>query len=143
MTSYIDPDRDQVEAFKALERDMPIEMLNLVKFRAEAQYPKSRELAGAGLTGAQAYQKYGVETAPIIDRIGASILWRGAFETTLIGPADEVWDAVFIARYPTAYAFLEMVTDPVYRAAVVHRQAAVETSRLIRCGSSKSGKAFG
>ncbi|WP_209503270.1 MULTISPECIES: DUF1330 domain-containing protein [unclassified Ruegeria] len=143
MTSYVDPDRAQFEAFKALERDQPIEMLNLVKFRAEAQYPKSHELAGAGLTGAQAYQKYGVETAPIIDRIGASILWRGAFETTLIGPADEVWDAVFIARYPTAYAFLEMVTDPVYRAAVVHRQAAVETSRLIRCGSSKSGKAFG
>ncbi|MCX8953296.1 DUF1330 domain-containing protein [Ruegeria sp. NA] len=143
MISYVDPDRGQFEAFKALERDQPIEMLNLVKFRAEAQYPKSHELAGAGLTGAQAYQKYGVETAPIIDRIGASILWRGAFETTLIGPADEVWDAVFIARYPTAYAFLEMVTDPVYRAAVVHRQAAVETSRLIRCGSSKSGKAFG
>ena len=30
MTSYIDPDRDQFEAFKALDRDMPIEMLNLV-----------------------------------------------------------------------------------------------------------------
>lgn len=143
MISYVDPDRGQFEAFKALDRDQPIEMLNLVKFRAEAQYPNSHEMAGAGLTGAQAYQKYGTETAPIIGRIGASILWRGVFETTLIGPADEVWDAVFIARYPTAYAFLEMVTDPVYRAAVVHRQAAVETSRLIRCGSSKSGKAFG
>ncbi len=143
MTSFVDPERDQFEAFKALDRDQPIEMLNLVKFRAAAQYPATHELADAGLTGAQAYQKYGAETAPIVARVGASILWRGVFETTLIGPADEVWDAVFIARYPTAHAFLEMVTDPVYRAAVIHRQAAVETSRLIRCGSGESGKAFG
>ncbi|WP_298854476.1 DUF1330 domain-containing protein [uncultured Ruegeria sp.] len=143
MTSYVDPDRDQFEAFKTLDRNKPIEMLNLVRFRAEAQYPPSHELSEAGLNGAQAYHKYGAETAPILERIGASILWRGIFETTLIGPADETWDAVFIARYPTAHAFLEMVTDPVYRAAVVHRQAAVETSRLIRCGSSEGGKTFG
>ncbi|WP_050603309.1 DUF1330 domain-containing protein [Ruegeria sp. 6PALISEP08] len=143
MTSFVDPDRDQFEAFKALDRDQPIEMLNLVKFRAVAQYPAAHELAGAGLTGAEAYQKYGAETAPIVARIGASIMWRGVFETTLIGPSDEVWDAVFIVRYPTAHAFLEMVTNPVYRAAVSHRQAAVETSRLIRCGSGESGKAFG
>ncbi|NOC92869.1 DUF1330 domain-containing protein [Ruegeria sp. HKCCD6604] len=143
MTSYIDPDRDQFEAFKALDRDMPIEMLNLVKFRAKAQYPTAHELVNAGLTGAQAYRSYGAETAPIIERIGARILWRGVFEATLIGPADEAWDSVFIARYPTAHAFLEMVTDPVYRAAVIHRQAAVETSRLIRCGSGEAGATFG
>ncbi|WP_209547141.1 MULTISPECIES: DUF1330 domain-containing protein [unclassified Ruegeria] len=143
MTSYIDPDRDQFEAFKALDRDKPIEMLNLVNFRAKAQYPPAHELADADLTGAQAYQNYGAETAAIIERIGARILWRGVFESTLIGPADEVWDAVFIARYPTAHAFLEMVTDPAYQAAVIHRQAAVETSRLIRCGSGEAGATFG
>jgi len=143
MTAFIDPEREQFEAFKALDRDQPIEMLNLVKFRAQAVYPDGHELADAGLTGAQAYRKYGAETVPIIARLGASILWRGAFQTTLIGPADEAWDEVFVARYPTAHAFLEMVTDPVYRQAVVHRQAAVETSRLIRCGSAKGGAAFG
>jgi hypothetical protein len=35
-------------------------------------------------------------------------------------------------RYPTAGAFLEMVTDPGYQAAVRHRRAAVLDSRLIR-----------
>ncbi|WP_170428732.1 DUF1330 domain-containing protein [Ruegeria arenilitoris] len=143
MTAFIDPDRAQFEAFKALDRDHPIEMLNLVKFRAKAEYPAGHELAEAGLTGAQAYRNYGAETAPIIVRLGASILWRGAYQTTLIGPQDEAWDEVFIARYPTAHAFLEMVTDPVYRAAVIHRQAAVETSRLIRCTPTQSGEAFG
>ncbi|SLN16450.1 DUF1330 domain-containing protein [Ruegeria meonggei] len=143
MTAYVDPDRTQFEALKALDRDHPIEMLNLVKFRAQAAYPDGHELAATGLTGAQAYHNYGSETAPIIARLGASILWRGRFETMLIGPEDEAWDAVFVAHYPTAHAFMEMVTDPVYQKAVVHRQAAVETSRLIRCAPAQGSEAFG
>ncbi len=143
MTRYVDPERDQFESFKTLDRDHPIEMLNLVKFRRAAQYPPDHPLADAGLTGAQAYRNYGSETTPIVARIGVSILWRGTFQTTLIGPQDEAWDEVFIARYPTAHAFLEMVTDPIYRAAVIHRQAAVETSRLIRCAPTEGGDSFG
>lgn len=142
MTRFVDPDRAQFEAFKDLNRDDPIEMLNLVKFRPKALYPADHALADAALTGAQAYRNYGAETAPILARLKASILWRGDFQTTLIGPRDEAWDAVFIARYPTAHAFLEMVTDPVYRAAVIHRQAAVETSRLIRCAPQEKGSSF-
>jgi hypothetical protein len=56
----------------------------------------------------------------------------GRMEATVIGPDDKQWDLSFIARYPNAGAFLAMVTDPEYRLAVVHRQAAVLTSRLIR-----------
>ena len=143
MSGYVDPEREQFEAFKALDRDHPIEMLNLVKFRDRAIYPEGHELAGAGLTGAEAYQRYGAETAPIIARLGAAIVWRGAFQSVLIGPQEEAWDEVFVARYPTAHTFLEMVTDPVYRQAVVHRQAALATSRLIRCAPAQSGKTFG
>ena len=65
-------------------------------------------------------------------RVGGAIVWAGTPEMVLIGPADEAWDKAFVARYPSAGAFLEMVADPAYRAALVHRQAAVETSRLIR-----------
>ncbi|WP_192966806.1 DUF1330 domain-containing protein [Phycobacter azelaicus] len=143
MSQFIDPERAQFEAFKALDRDQPIEMLNLVKFRQKAAYPAEHALAGADLTGAQAYANYGRDTGPIIARLGASIVWRGSWQTTLIGPADEVWDEMFIARYPTAHAFLEMVTDPDYHKAVVHRQAAVETSRLIRTSPADGGATFG
>ncbi|MGI9367597.1 MAG: DUF1330 domain-containing protein [Ruegeria sp.] len=143
MTTYVDPEREQFESFKSLDRDHPIEMLNLVRFRERSVYPKGHELADAGLTGAEAYRLYGIGTAPIISRLGASIIWRGSFKTFLIGPDDEAWDEMFIARYPTAHAFLEMVTDPIYRKAVIHRQAAVRTSRLIRCAPTESGKRFG
>lgn len=138
---FVDPDRTQFETFKALPRDTEINMINLVRLRAIAQYPKGH--SSAGITGAEAYANYGRETAPILSRVGGDILWRGGFETALIGPATEVWDAVFIARYPSANAFLAMVTDADYQRAVIHRQAAVETSRLLRCAPSTIGKAFG
>lgn len=141
--SYIDPDRAQFEAFKGLDRDHPIEMLNLVRFRETAAYPEGHALAGKGLTGAEAYRNYGRESGPVFTKVGGSVLYRGAFQTTLIGPGDEAWDAVFVARYPTAHAFLAMVSDPDYQVAVVHRQAAVLTSRLIRCKPADSGATFG
>ncbi len=142
VTGHVDPTRAQFEQFKGLDRDRPVEMLNLVRLRAAAAYPPDHPLAAAGLSGAAAYARYGAETAPVIDRIGATILWRGGFESVLIGPEAEHWDHVFIARYPSAHAFLEMVTDPAYRAAVVHRQAAVRTSRLLRCGPAEAGDTF-
>ena len=140
--TYVDPLRAQFNAFKELNRDHPIEMLNLVQFRDHASYPADHEMAKAGLTGSEAYRLYGTHTLPVLERVGGSILWRGAFETMLIGPSDEAWDATFIARYPTAHAFLAMISDPDYQRAVVHRQAAVATSRLIRCAPAPGGTGF-
>jgi uncharacterized protein (DUF1330 family) len=142
---HIDPERAQFDAFKALPRDTVIHMLNLVRFKAAATYPADHPLAADALTGAEAYAHYGADSGPIFQRVGGSIVWRGSMEAMVIGPADEHWDAMFIAEYPTSAAFMEMVTDPVYRQAVIHRQAAVETSRLIRCNpkASRSGTVFG
>lgn len=141
--TYNDPTRAQFEAFKNLPRDQPIEMLNLVRFRDLAEYPMDHALANTGLTGAEAYKNYGAETGPILGKVGGTVVWRGQFETTLIGPADEAWNACFIVRYPNAGSFLAMVTDPEYQKAVVHRQAAVLTSRLIRHTPTSEGSTFG
>ncbi len=141
--THIDPTRTQFDTFKGLDRDQPIDMLNLVQFRDLANYPGDHELARDGLTGAQAYALYGKHTAAILHKVGGSIVWRAQFETMLIGPEDEAWDTMFIARYPTAHAFLAMVSDPDYQRAVVHRQAAVATSRLIRTNPADAGTSFG
>ena len=144
---HIDPERAQFDAFKALPRDTKIHMLNLVRFKDEATYPDDHPLAGKGLSGAEAYANYGMDSGPVFQRVGGSIVWRGSMEAMLIGPDGEKWDAMFVAEYPNSGAFMEMVTDPVYRQAVVHRQAAVETSRLIRTAPgllpSRSGTVFG
>jgi uncharacterized protein (DUF1330 family) len=138
MSCYVDPDRDQFEAFKALPRDVPVMMLNLLKFRDKAIYADGREV-----TGAQAYAAYGRESAPVFQRVGGEIVWRGKPELMLIGPKDKHWDMIFVARYPNAGAFLEMISDPAYRIAVKHRQAAVLDSRLVRTIEAGFGDRFG
>lgn len=132
MTRYTDTERTQFDLFKALPRDLPINMLNLVQFHEKAAYPMDHALHGEDVTGAQAYKNYGTASAPVLKRVGGDVIWRGAFEVSLIGDTSEVWDAMFIVQYPNARAFLAMVTDPEYQLAVVHRQAAVMNSRLIR-----------
>lgn len=143
MNDHVDPTRAEFDAFKALPRDQPVEMLNLVRYRDLADYPADHGAAGLGLSGAQAYARYGAESGPIFRGVGGVILWSGAPQLVLTGPADEAWDSAFVARYPSAGAFLAMVVDPAYRIAVVHRQAAVLTSRLIRCAHRDGAAGFG
>lgn len=138
MTGYIDPERDQFDAFKDLPRDQPVLMLNFLRFRDKAAYPD-----GSEATGAEAYAAYGRDSGPIFRRVGGEIVWRAKPELMVIGPSDKQWDLVFVARYPTAAAFLEMVTDPDYQKAVKHRQAAVADSRLIRMSEADEGEGFG
>lgn len=140
---FVDPERTAFESFKRLPRDRPIEMINLVRFRERAAYPSDHPAASEGMSGGEAYRRYSQDSAPVFERVGGKILWSGKPELVLIGPAEERWDAAFIARYPAAGAFLAMVTDEEYRRAVVHRQAAVETSRLIRTAPRGAGSAFG
>lgn len=137
MSNYIDPEREQFEAFKDLPRDEPIMMLNFLRFRDKAAYEDGRDV-----TGAEAYAAYGEEGGPIFTRVGGEIIWRGKPQVMLIGPQDKHWDLIFVARYPTASAFLEMVTDPDYQKAVRHRRAAVKDSRLIRTTDAGKGASF-
>jgi uncharacterized protein (DUF1330 family) len=139
---FVDPTRENFNAFKALPRDTPIEMLNLVRYRDRALYPEGHSHANRNLTGAEAYAEYGRTSEPIFTRLGGKTIWRGKMEAMLTGPASEQWDACFIARYPHAGAFLAMVTDAEYKLAVVHRQAAVLTSRLIRTAPLPAGGSF-
>lgn len=135
---FVDPTKETFAAFRADDRPGPIDMLNLVRLRERAAYGDGREASGA-----EAYAAYGRESGPVFKRLGGRIVWRGSFELMLIGPADERWDHVFVARYPSVTAFVQMIRDPVYREAVKHRQAAVEDSRLIRLGGADVGELFG
>ena len=144
MTGSIDPLREQFDAFKALPRDQPIQMLNLVRLNAVAAYPEGHPDHGKGLTGLDAYRAYGRTTAHIFKRVGGRQVWVGRPEGVVTGPVNEHWDLAFIAEYPGGSAFLAMVTDPEYRELVKHRQAAVEDSRLIRMAPVDDiGEGFG
>lgn len=141
--SSIDPTREQFDAFKALPRDTPIQMLNLIRLNKEAKYPQGHPNHGKGMSGLDAYREYGRTSADIFRSLGGKQVWAGRPETVLTGPTDERWDLAFIAEYPNAGAFLAMVTNADYREHVKHRQAAVEDSRLIRMKPLTPGEGFG
>jgi uncharacterized protein (DUF1330 family) len=118
-------------------------MLNLIRLKALAEYPPDHPNHGKGMTGLEAYRAYGRDSAEVFVRVGGAQVWVGAPEGVLTGPADERWDLAFIAAYPSAGAFLAMVTDQGYREHVKHRQAAVADSRLIRLKPISPGAGFG
>ncbi|WP_439477273.1 DUF1330 domain-containing protein [Brevundimonas sp.] len=143
MTGFVDPTREAMAVFRDLPLDRPIAMINLLRFRETADYPADHPGHSEARTGARAYAAYGRAAAPPFARSGGRQVWLGRPEQTLIGPADEAWDLAFIAAYPSGEAFLTMLRDPEYQAAVIHRQAAVADSRLIRCEPSDAGAGFG
>ena len=141
--TYIDPSPANFQAFKDLPRDEPIHMLNLLLYRDLAAYPKDHEHHHKAWTGRRAYEEYGKTSGPIFRRVGGSIVWRGAFQTFVTGPEGERWHDGFVAQYPNAAAFFEMIKDPDYQKAVVNRTAALVDSRLVRFTPGEAGGGFG
>ena len=138
MTGHVNPSREGFAAFRALPDDGPIHMLNLVRLRDIAAYEDGRQASGL-----EAYRAYGRDSAAVFARVGGRQHWVGRFDFMLTGPTEERWDLVFIAEYPSAAAFVEMIRDPVYREAVKHRTAGVADSRLIRLKPVAAGLGFG
>ncbi len=136
--SHIDPTKVAFAALKGMALNHPVEMINLVRLREKAIYDDRRDA-----TGQEAYRQYGQLSAPVFQKVGGSIVWSAQPEHMVIGPPDEFWHVAFVARYPTGQAFIDMVYDADYRAIVFHRQAAVETSRLIRTKPREGENGFG
>lgn len=137
MACNIDPTREQFSKMMKFPDDGPIQMLNLIRFKEKASYEDGREA-----TGADAYKTYGETSGPIFKRVGGKIIFNGNPKVMVIGPEDERWDMCFVAEYPNAAAFGEMIANPDYQKAVKHRQAAVEDSRLIRLKPAEAGAGF-
>jgi uncharacterized protein (DUF1330 family) len=127
---FIEPDEGAVQAFaESYPVDTPVIMLNLLKFRDQANYPPGQ--GGKPCSGAEAFMRYGQAVAPMIKACGGEQLWQGRQATMLIGPQDKQWHLTVLVKYPSARAFIDMVSSPAYKQIADHRNAALEDSRLI------------
>lgn len=138
MRGYSTFTKEIFTAFRENNREGPVQMLNLIRLRDQADYPDGRKISGK-----EAYNLYSEGSADAFAALGGKILWRGQFEQTVIGPEEERWDICFIAEYPTVESFVDIIRNPQYREAALHRQAAVLDSRLIRLAAAENGKTFG
>ena len=107
-------------------------MLNLLKFKAVADYAQSPELAPAKpISGEKAYQKYIEHTLPFLKASGGEMLFHGEGGHFLIGPEEEYWDVAMLIRQKSVDSFLTFESNAAYQQGIGHRTAALEDSRLL------------
>ncbi len=125
----IEPTANQIAELAASTDSGSIVMLNLLRFKHRADGIDHAD----GISGRQAYERYGEEVSAHLERAGGSVIYMAECGESVIAPQQEVWDMLLLVRYPSRAAFLQMIADSDYQASHAHRAAALEDSRLICC----------
>jgi uncharacterized protein (DUF1330 family) len=130
--SYLEATQESGRQFFGRGIAGPVVMLNLLRFRAAADYSATPELAPAlPITGEEAYHLYIQHALPHLEKSGGNLLFFGRGGAFLIGPSDERWDAAMLVAQKSSAAFLAFASNPDYLAGIGHRLAALEDSRLL------------
>jgi len=125
------PNEAQMKAFMERGPTGPFVMVNLLKYRERSQYPEGS--GHAPCPGREAYGRYGAVALEHVGKAGGRIVWGGARRLTIIGGAQDDWDDVVCVFYPGRDAFLNMIANPDYLVATIHRTAALERTALLCC----------
>jgi uncharacterized protein (DUF1330 family) len=132
MQTYLEPTRESGRAFFMRGMTGRVVMLNLLRYRAFADYSASPQLAPATpVTGEAAYRLYMEHTMPYLERSGGRVIFFGRGGGFLVGPEGERWDATVLVEQASTAAFLAFASDVDYLAGIGHRTAALEDSRLL------------
>ena len=128
----IDVTRAALEsAGKSLVEAGPVYMVNMVRYRDQADYRGKSELPSC--SGREAYfQRY----APAFNKIAANedygLYWIGNVRAVLVGSEGENWDDIVIVRYSSFAALQRILYSPEYEElAAPHRRAALADWRFI------------
>ena len=97
---------EQLEAFTS-PPDRPVVMVNLLKFKPDG--------------GEDEYAKHLSGIKPLLQKVGARIVFSGQAAVCVIGKGD--WDSVILVEYPTPSALVQMATSEDYQAISHHREA--------------------
>ena len=113
----------EIETFKAISRstaDGPVFMLNLNKYRVNANYPDG-----------QLYRDYMAVLDELLLQVGGRILWRTRVLGHVVG--DQDIDEALGIWYPSHRAFLNLMNAPASDENMRLRALAVEHADLHRC----------
>lgn len=97
-------------------------MINLLKFKT---------VTDSGESGRDAYNRYLTAISPMLRSVGGCLLWMGAVDQVFIGKSQDEWDMAMLVEYPSRRAFMQMISDPAYNQAHIHREEALADSALL------------
>jgi len=130
--TYLDPTQEAGRDFMMRGIQGEVVMLNLLKFRDQADYSASPELEPEQpISGAAAYEVYMEHTRPFLEASGGSLDFIGEGGAFLIGPGDEHWDLALLVRQQSVESFMAFASDEAYGMGLGHRTAAISDSRLL------------
>ena len=129
---YIEATQEAGAALFRRNPQGPIVMLNLLKFREEADYSKFPDLAPESpVSGEAAYELYIAHTLPFLEASGGEVLFKGTGGPFVIGPQNESWDLVLLVKHQSLQRFMAFASDEGYLKGAGHRTAALLDSRLL------------
>jgi uncharacterized protein (DUF1330 family) len=131
------PTDAQIEALLNNPPAGSVRMINLLKFKAQAEYDDGSD--GGCSNGTEAYMRYAAALFDgILDAVGAKLVFSEPAVAGLIGDPDATnYDVVSIMQYPSIQAFLEMTSLPAYKQAAKHRDAGLAHQLLICCSGNE------
>jgi len=119
------PTSDQIQALLAGPQDRPVVMLNLLRFKPEA------DGADAGVSGEEAYRRYGDKMVAYVESKGGRVLWTGRIDSQVIGAGADAFHMVALVEYPSRAAFVAIATDPYVQEIGAHRAAGLAGQWLL------------
>ena len=142
--AYLEPTQESGRTFFMRGISGSIVMLNLLRFRAVADYSAAPHLAPpAPISGAAAYRLYMEHTLPHLKKSGGEMTFLGRGGHFLIGPGEERWDMAMLVRQSSTAAFMAFASNPEYMSGIGHRTAALEDSRLLPLVEGTPSSAWG
>jgi uncharacterized protein (DUF1330 family) len=132
VTNAVLPSQEQAVAFFSSPEDGPFVMVNLLKFKEQAEYEDGSD---AHLTGREAYERYGAAVTALVEGLGGTLRFSGDVSGILLGEVEELWDAVALMEYPSYEVFMQMTLSPEYQAIEAHRIAGLAGQLNIRTKS--------
>ncbi len=120
------PTPEQVQKLVAGPQDQPVVMINLLRFKPQADGPEE------GMSGEEAYRRYGIKMREFVESKGGRFIWVGRIDSQLIGEGGEGFHAAGLVEYPSRKAFLEIVSDPYVQEEIgAYREAGLESQWLL------------
>ena len=137
--SQIAPGPEQIQELLKGPADTPVVMVNLLRFKKDATEPD------VGLSGAEAYSRYGEQMIQWVESQGGRLIWSGRVDSLVIGDTEERFDMIALVEYPSRQEFQRIASDPrvaeysVPRTAGLEMQWLIATTETERLGAATSG----
>ncbi len=130
------PTPEQLQSLLTSDQEGPVCMLNLLKFKEQAEYEDGRD---EQISGQEAYGRYAAKMRQFVEAAGGRFLFGGEVKALVLGEVDELWDSAGIVEYPSKQEFVAIASSPEVQELSVDRKAGLAGQLLIAISEGTLG----